>query len=169
MTRRDPFTEIEDLLERMGREFEELGGTLDSPGAPPNLPGGRDLAVDVIEDDEAITVVADLPGFDDDDIDVELHDDALSIAATREEETEISVGDEDVDTADGDSADGSTAEADARYHRRERRTRSVSRRVPIPAPVERDGASASYDDGVLTVTLPKRSETGGDGHSIDVS
>jgi len=94
MTRRDPFTEIEDLLERMGREFEELGGTLDSPGGPPSLPGGRDLAVDVIEDDEAITVVADLPGFDEDDIDVEIHDDTLSIAATREEETEVSVGDE---------------------------------------------------------------------------
>ena len=169
MTRRDPFTEIENLLERMGREFEELGGTLDTPGAPPSLPGGRDPAVDVIEDDETITVVADLPGFDDDDISVELRDDALSIAATREEESEISVGDEDDDTAADDSADEFTPEADVRYHRRERRTRSVSRRVPIPAPVERDGASASYDDGVLTVTLPKRSETGADGHSIDVS
>lgn len=169
MTRRDPFTEIEDLLERMGREFEELGGTLDTPGTPPSLSGARELAVDVIEDDEAITVVADLPGFDDDDIDVELHDDALSIAATREEETAISVGDEGDDETNGDSADESAAEADVRYHRRERRSRSVSRRVPIPAPVEREDASASYDDGVLTVTLPKRSETGADGHSIDVS
>ena len=169
MTRRDPFTEIEDLLERMGREFEELGGTLDSPGGPPSLPGGRDLAVDVIEDDEAITVVADLPGFDEDDIDVEIHDDTLSIAATREEETEISVGDEG-DEASDEGVDGASAgEADVRYHRRERRTRSLSRRVPIPAPVEVDGASASYDGGVLTVTLPKRSETGAGGHSIDVS
>ena len=166
MTRRDPFSEIDDLLERMGREFEELGGTLDAPGTPPSLPGARDLAVDVIEDDETITVVADLPGFDDDDIDVELHDDALSISATREAETSVSVGDESPGRGSSDDpADG----ADVRYHRQERRTSSTSRRVPIPAPVERDGATASYDGGVLTVTLPKRSETGADGHSIDVS
>ena len=169
MTRRDPFTEIEDLLERMGREFEELGGTLDTPGTPPSLPGARDLAVDVIEDDETITVVADLPGFDDDDIDVELHDDALSIAATREEETSISVADEADGTADGDSNGDPDGEADVRYHRRERHTRSISRRVPIPAPVVRDGASASYDGGVLTITLQKQSETDTDGHSIDVT
>lgn len=180
MTRRDPFTEIEELLERMGREFEELGGTLDTPGTPPALPGGRDVAVDVIEDDETITVLADLPGFDDDDIEVELHDDALSIAATHEETTEVSMSDGDAD--DGDADDGDTAEADTddaghepttgeagvRFHRRERRTRSVSRRVPIPAPVEPEGASAAYDGGVLTVTLPKRSSAA-DGHHIDVS
>ncbi|OYR39305.1 heat-shock protein Hsp20 [Halorubrum sp. Ib24] len=159
MTRRDPFGEIEELLERMGREFEELGGTLDSPGGP-QLSGARDVAVDVIEDDESITVHADLPGFEDEDIEVELREDSLSIAATREEERDVEVGDPD-DAADSD-------DSDVRYHRRERRSRSVSRRVPIAEPVERDGATASYDNGVLTVTLPKRSGTGG-GHSIDVS
>ncbi|OYR44449.1 MULTISPECIES: Hsp20/alpha crystallin family protein [unclassified Halorubrum] len=159
MTRRDPFGEIEELLERMGREFEELGGTLDSPGGP-QLSGARDVAVDVIEDDESITVHADLPGFEDEDIEVELREDSLSIAATREEERDVEVGDAD-DAADSD-------DSDVRYHRRERRSRSVSRRVPIAEPVERDGATASYDNGVLTVTLPKRSGTGG-GHSIDVS
>lgn len=157
MTRRDPFTEIEELLERMGREFEELGGTLDTPGTP-RLPGARDVDVDVIEDDETITVLADLPGFDDDEIEVELHENTLAIAATHEEERDIEEKESDED-----------AEADVRFHRHERRTRAVSRRVSIPASVERDGASASYDDGVLTVTLPKRSETGSGGHSIDVS
>jgi len=120
----------------------------------------------VIEDDETVTVVADLPGFDDDDIDVELHDDALSIAATRKEEAATPVeGDE---SPDGDSPDDRADESGVRYHRRERRVSSVSRRVPIPAPIEWNGATASYDDGVLTVTLSKRSATGGDGHSIDI-
>ena len=158
MTRRDPFGEIEELLERMGREFEELGGTLDTPDAP-RFPGSRDVAVDVIEDDESITVLADLPGFDDDDIDIELREDSLSIAATREEERDIEVADADADD-EGDS--------NVRYHRRERRSRSVSRRIPIAEPVERDGTTASYEDGVLTVTLPKRSDATS-GHSIDVS
>ncbi|MUW15982.1 Hsp20 family protein [Halorubrum sp. CBA1125] len=157
MTRRDPFNEIEALLERMGREFEELSGTLDtadSPATPP-LPGLRDVDVDVVEDDEAVTVVADLPGFDDDEIEVELREDALTIAATREEERDVEPADE-------------AADDDVQYHRRERRTRAVSRRVTVPAPVDRDAATASYDNGVLTVTLPKRSETDDGGHSIDI-
>ncbi|WP_128905384.1 Hsp20/alpha crystallin family protein [Halorubrum amylolyticum] len=182
MTRRDPFTEIEDLLERMGREFEELGGTLDAPGpGVPGFPGARDVAVDVIEDDEAITVLADLPGFDADGIEVEFHDDALSIAATREEardaeatvggdDSEATIGGGDAAGDDGDETETDDADdADVRYHRRERRRRAVSRRIPIPEPVESDGATASYDDGVLTVTLPKRSSSDSAGHSIDVN
>ncbi|MGQ3328771.1 Hsp20/alpha crystallin family protein [Halorubrum sp. FL23] len=177
MTRRDPFTEIEDLLERMGQEFEELGGTLDAPGPEvPGFPGARDVAVDVIEDDESITVLADLPGYGADEIEVELHDDALSIAATREEtrDAEATVGEADA-AGDEDSVDdagvGSEAGGDAavRYHRHERRRRSVSRRVPIPEPVERDGTTASYDDGVLTVILLKRASSDSAGHSIDVN
>lgn len=185
MTRRDRFTEIEDLLERMGREFEELGGTLDAPGpGVPGFPDTREVAVDVIEDDETITVLADLPGFDADGIEVELRDETLSITATHEEtrDAEVAVtqddaaaddaaeGDatEDADTGDDDSSE-TGGDDDVRYHRHERHRRAVSRRIPIPEPVERGGATASYDDGVLTVTLPKRSSSDGAGHSIDVS
>lgn len=177
MTRRDPFDEIEDLLERMGREFEELGGTLEGTGPDvPRFPGARDVDVDVIEDDEAVTVVADLPGFDADDVDVEFRDDALVITGSREEASEFDVadaGDEAAETdadavgAAGDGAHG--ADNEVRYHRRERRLRSVSRRVPIPEPVEADAATASFEAGVLTVTLPKRSPEDDRGHTIDVS
>lgn len=155
MPRRDPFREIEELFERMGREFEELGDPIDTPMS-------ADVAVDVAEDDDEVQVTADLPGYEREEIDVELHDDALTIAATREETTET---DDDGDTA---SEDGERTD-DVQYHVRERRTRAVSRRIPIPAAVEREGASASYTNGVLTVTLPKRSATESDGHSIDVS
>jgi HSP20 family protein len=165
MTRRDPFTEIEDLIERMGEEFEELGGTLDSPGpGVPGFPPARDIAVDVIEDDGTITVIADLPGFDADEIDVELHDDALSIAATREETRA-----EEAAVDEGEGEGELDRESDVRYHRRERRRRAVSRRIPVPKPVERDGTTASYDGGVLTVTLPKRSSSDSAGHSIDIN
>jgi HSP20 family protein len=179
MTRRDPFDEIEDLLERMGREFEELGGTLEGTGPEvPRFPGARDVDVDVIEDDEAVTVVADLPGFDADDVNVEFRDDALVITGSREEATEFDVagagddgeaGEADAEAAD-DAADGAhEADDEVRYHRRERRLRSVSRRVPIPEPIEADAATATFDAGVLTVTLPKRSPDDDRGHTIDVS
>lgn len=153
MPRRDPFRDIEELFERMGREFEELGGTLETPMS-------ADVAVDVAEDDEELRVTADLPGFDREEIDVELRDDALTIAATREETSETDV---DVDEGNDNGAD------DVRYHVRERRTRAVSRRIPLPAPIDPEGASASHTNGVLTVTLPKRSATDSDGHSIDIN
>lgn len=150
MTRRDPFADIEELFDRMDRELEKLGTGLDGPAL--EMPGSSNVAVDVIETDEDVTVVADLPGFGGDDIDVELHDEALTVAATREE-TE---------------GEDSTSE-DARYHRRERRHGSISRRIPLPAAVDPDGAAATYDDGVLTVTLPKRRpDDGDDGHRIDI-
>lgn len=176
MTRRDPFDEIEDLLERMGREFEELGGTLEGTGPDvPRLPGAREVDVDVVEDDESITVIADLPGFDADDVDVELRDDALVIAGSSEESAEFDVSDAgddaaaDAATGANDATDGAHEVGDeVRYHRRERRLRSVSRRVPIPEPVEADAATASFDAGVLTVTLPKRSPDDDRGHTIDV-
>ncbi|PSQ55321.1 heat-shock protein Hsp20 [Halobacteriales archaeon SW_8_68_21] len=166
MTRRDPFDEIEELLERMGREFEELGGTLEGTAPEvPRLPGARDVDIDVIEDDESIVVVADLPGFDADDVDVELRDNALVIAGSREESTEFVADESEAD--DGD--DGDETPDGVRYHRRERRLRSVSRRVPIPRPVEVDAATASFDAGVLTVTLPDRSPDDDGGHTIDVN
>jgi HSP20 family protein len=179
MTRRDPFGEIEDLLERMGREFEELGGTLEGTGPEvPRFPGARDVDVDVVEDDETITVLADLPGFDADDVDVELRDDALVITGSREESTEFAVdegghadepAEDESDAADADDSEDADDSDDVRYHRRERRFSSVSRRVPIPGPVEADAATASFDAGVLTVTLPKRSPDDDRGHTIDVS
>ena len=165
MTRRDPFDEIEDLLERMGREFEELGGTLEGAGPEvPRFPGAREVDVDVIEDDESITVVADLPGFDADDVDVELRDGALVIGGSREESSEVDTADE----GDADAADTADEGDEVRYRRRERRLRSVSRRVPVPEPVEADAATASFDAGVLTVALPKRSPDDDRGHTIDV-
>lgn len=153
MTRRDPLRDIEELFERMDRELEKLGTGLD-------VPTDSSVAVDVIEDDEEVVVLADLPGFDDDEISVELRDETLTVAATPSGES----GEPDASEAeDRDEADG------VRYHRHERRRGAASRRVPIPVAVEPDAASAAYDAGVLRVTLPKRSAADDDGHRIDVS
>jgi len=134
----------------MGREFEELGGTLDAPGpGVPGFPDTREIAVDVIEDDETITVLADLPWLRRrrnrggtprrDSLDHGHHDE------TRD--TEVTVDEDDAtadDAVEGDAAEGAdtggddSSEAgggdDVRYHRRERRRRAVSRRIPIPSP-----------------------------------
>ncbi|SEH36655.1 heat shock protein Hsp20 [Halopenitus malekzadehii] len=151
MTRRDPFEEMERLFERMNREFERIGGDLEAGFGDLESGLGREISIDVAEDESTVTVTADLPGYDRDDIDVTVSDRTLTIAAERDESVEHSVDEEDA----------------LEYHRRERRRRSVSRRVRLPSDVDETAAEAAYFNGVLTVELPK-TDVDADGHRIDV-
>lgn len=101
---------------------------------------GGAVAVDVLDTDEAYLVTADLPGFDTDSIDLTFSDGRLRIAGER-------------------TTDEETAER--RYLRRERTTTAVDRTVRIPDPIEADEIDASFDAGVLTVTLPKAEDEEG--------
>lgn len=147
MTDRNPFREIDELFERMNRELDELGRQFDP------TPSGRGVRVDVAERDDELVVTADLPGFEKDDIEVEVYEDTLTIEADRGEASE---------ERSGEGGD------EPRYHRRERRRTSVSRRLRLPAEVDEDGATATYTNGVLTVTLRKLTPDDG-GHEIEVN
>ena len=127
--RRNPFDEIEELFDRLGRQFD--GGVADGPGFPTT----RSVAVDVEDAGDEYVVTADLPGYDTDDVELTLREETLRIEATSQEAEEFETG---------------------RYIRRERTDRSVSRTVRLPEPVDDEAVSASYNNGVLTVTLPKR-------------
>lgn len=133
--RRDPFKEIEELFEQLNEGFGEVGRDLGEEF------GGRGIHVDVAEADDEIVVVADVPGYDPEDIDVSVRDRQLRISAERTEESE--------------------SDEDTKYYRRERSHRSVSRTVSLPTDVNEQEADASYENGVLTVTLPKASGEGG--------
>lgn len=138
--RRDPFGDIDELFERLNRQFSELSQAFEGEI-------GAGVDVDLADRGDELVVTADLPGFDRDDIDLRLEDDRLHIRAEY-------------------SAD-ETAE-DARYHVRERRHRSVSRAIPLPSPVRADETNAEHNNGVLTVTLPKVEPSDSAGHRIDV-
>jgi HSP20 family protein len=71
MTRRNPFEELEELFDRMSRQFDEAGRF-------------RDVAVDVTETDDEFVVTADLPGYDREGIDLTLDGRRLRISAERE-------------------------------------------------------------------------------------
>ncbi|MGM0371921.1 MAG: Hsp20/alpha crystallin family protein [Halobacteriota archaeon] len=143
MTRRsNPFEEIERLLERMSEQFEDVDQLSSLESAWPHR-----LKVDLAEFDGAYEVTADLPGFESEDIDVELLDDQLHICAQRETETEEA--------------------EEGRYLRRERSERSIDRRVSLPEPVEADAVEASFKNGVLTVCLPK-AEGSEESHTIEI-
>lgn len=139
--RRNPFEELEDVLERVSHQIEE--GMSRGTGFP--VPGTVD--VDVVDAGTEYVVTADLPGFETDDIELTLSEGTLHLEATREHDDEPETG---------------------RYVRRERTHRSASRRIRLPEPVEAADVSASYDNGVLTVELPK-ADTEDDATRIDVA
>lgn len=133
---RNPFDEIEDLFDRMGRSFEDSG-----------LTRFQDISLDLVDTDDSIEVVADLPGFEKDDLDVSVRGRQLSISADRSESTDLD---------------------EENYVRRERTQRSVSRTVTLPAEVKREEVTAKYRNGVLTITLPKMEPEAEDSSSIDI-
>lgn len=126
MRGRNPFEEIERIVERMSEQFEE------SAEWPARMRGAP--AVDVLDRDEEYEVVVDLPGFRKDDVELTLTEDTLRVSAERE--------------------DGEDEEAE--YVRQERPDGSVERRVTLPEPVDEESAAATLADGVLRVTLAKQ-------------
>jgi HSP20 family protein len=103
--------------------------------------GGGELVrylprIDVSESDKMIEVKADVPGFKPEDIDVQLHDDLLTITGTMHEEK--------------------TKEDEGRtYHVVERRSGSFSRSITLPTEVDDTHVEAKFEGGVLTIVLPK--------------
>jgi HSP20 family protein len=91
-------------------------------------------AVDVFEKEDKFVVKAELPGIKEDDIDVSVIGDTLSIKGEKKTETEIK--DED-------------------YYRCERSYGSFYRSIPIPSNVDANKIEASFEDGILEVALPK--------------
>jgi len=139
--RPNPFRELDELIERMNQQFGELSGGFESQRML------SDVSVDVADQGDQLVVTADLPGFSGDDIDLRVERESLTISAEYEaEETEET----------------------AQFHRQERRNESVRRQLPLPEAVEAQDASASYNNGVLTVTLPKLDPESSSGYQIDV-
>jgi HSP20 family protein len=91
--------------------------------------------VDISEDEKAIYVSADMPGMNKEDVKVSLEDDVLSISAERKQEEE---------------------EKTKGYHRIERNWGSMSRSFSVGENVDAENIAASYDNGVLKVTIPKK-------------
>ena len=80
------------------------------------------------------TVKASLPGISPDDLNVTLEDNVLTIQGEVKEDETIE---------------------ESNYHIRERRTGSFSRSVRFPVPVESDKVEAEFENGVLTLSIPK--------------
>jgi len=134
MIRWEPFRETTSLRDAMDRLFE------DSFVRPSRLwlDGGRgQLPIDMYQTHNDLVVKASLPGFKPDEVDISITGDTLTIKGEHKEEQEVK--DED-------------------YFYKEHRYGGFSRSVVVPVQVKSDKAEATFENGVLTLTLPKAEE-----------
>nr|WP_284506697.1 Hsp20/alpha crystallin family protein [Caballeronia sp. GAWG1-5s-s] len=129
MTRFDPFS-MEPVSEMFQGLFRPLRGL-----SPDDTPLSH-VKLDVSETDAAYQVKAELPGVDKKDIDVKIDRNTVSIHAKSERNKEQKDGE--------------------RVIRRERYSGEMSRSFSLGSEIDDAAATAQYQDGVLTLTLPKK-------------
>lgn len=103
-------------------------------------------AVDVYETETEFVVKAELPGVSREDIELTLADDRLTLRGETRHQEEVDEGG---------------------YHRKEIRRGSFRRVIPIPASVQRDALTASFENGILTVRAAK-AEKAAPGRRIEI-
>jgi len=134
LMRWDPYREFATMRNLMDRVFEDTFGPVQALRGDV---GAMSLALDVAEKEDGFVVKASVPGINPDDLDISLTNDVLTIRGETKADTEIN---------------------EETYHLRERRVGSFMRSVTLPVPVQTDQVDAAYDNGVLTLTLPKAEE-----------
>ena len=135
LVRWDPFHESISLRNAMNKLFEESlvrprGGWL----TPAQV---KTPTVDMYETDEAIIVKSAIPGIKPEDLNISITGDVLTIKGETRDEEEIE---------------------EENYIQRERCYGSFCRSLAIPLPVITDEIQAEFEDGVLTLTMPKAEE-----------
>lgn len=132
--------EVDDLFDDFFRSGR-IGWPMARPSARGPVPG-LSMAMpqlDVIDKEDEVKLVADLPGLTDAEITVEVTDGTLTISGEKREEIE-----------DGD--------AEGERYLSERRFGRFTRRIALPEGIDQDKIDARFKNGVLTVHLPKRPE-----------
>jgi HSP20 family protein len=94
-------------------------------------------AMDMYQTDDEVVVKAALPGFNADEVQINITGDVLTIRGERKHEEE---------------------QKEKAWHIREQRWGSFERSVALPTAVTSDKASADFENGILTITLPKAEE-----------
>ena len=131
--------EMRILRERMNRLFEESGQGMGASGTGSSreaaAPPVWAPAVDVAESQSEIVLNVELPGIKKEDIDIQLTDDTLTLRGERHPVT----------TQRGEN-----------FHRIERQYGTFQRTFQIEVPIDLQNVAASYEEGVLTIRLPKQ-------------
>jgi HSP20 family protein len=136
VTRWDPFREVASLQNRMNSLFQDFsrnqGGESDLPTTVGFVP-----PVDVYEDGHKIVLKLEVPGIKQDDLDIRIENNTLTVRGERKFEKE---------------------EKEENFHRIERRYGTFFRAFTLPTSVDTENVKANYDSGVLKLELDKRAE-----------
>ena len=145
MRRRSPMSDVVTVRDAMERLFDER---FLQPIWP--LYGEREAtpALDLYATQEAVIAKVALPGVKPEDVDVTIADDTVTIRGSYQEEKETT---------------------EAGFVHKELSRGSFSRRFAAPTAVKAEAATASFKDGLLTLTLPKTEEVKPKHVKIEVS
>jgi HSP20 family protein len=136
IVRYDPFRDLRTLQEEVNRLFSSnLTRGFGEEGIGR---GAWNPSVDIYENKDQIVLEAELPGMKQDDFELTVENNVITLRGEREFEKK---------------------EESDNYHRVERSYGSFTRSFTLPQTVSAEGATAEYTNGVLRVTLPKREET----------
>lgn len=124
-------------MSNLRREMEDFWGNLAGEREFMPMRGEWIPAVDVSETKDALVVKAEIPGMESKDIDISLCGDLLTIKGEKKQKTE---------------------EKKENYHRIETHYGAFARTIRVPVSVDSNKIEASYDKGVLKITLPKKEE-----------
>ena len=124
-----PWPELDLFSNRLSRVFGNAWHE-------PDLAGNWIPAVDVEESSDELLLTAELPGMREEDVNVNIENNILTIRGEKREARE-------------------EADEESRYHVSERRYGSFHRRFTLPWSVDADAIRADFEGGVLTVRLPK--------------
>ncbi len=129
ITRWEPVREMMTLREAMDRLFD------DAFTRPFSTSGGSVIpAVDLYQNDDEVVVKASLPGLKAEDVQISMTAELLTLRGEFKGESE---------------------EGEKTYHIRENRYGAFERQIMLPIDVETDKAKADFENGVLTIVLPK--------------
>jgi len=135
-----PFRRVSTLRDEIDQIFNQVFDRfLDTPDATRSgqFLSGWLPAVDLYEDKDNFVVKAELPGMKKEEIDISLHDGFLTLSGERKQEQK---------------------HESSEVYRSERFLGRFQRSINLPSKVNADKITATYQDGVLTVVLPKAEE-----------
>lgn len=132
---RSPLQDVAVLQNRLNSIFNDFA----RPEAGDEIMSGSFIpAVDVYEDEHKLVLKVEAPGIKQEDFDINVENQTLTIKGERKFETD---------------------EKEENYHRIERRYGSFVRSFSLPQTVDTNAVEANYDAGVLSISLPKKAES----------
>lgn len=141
LTRWDPFSDLGTLQERVNQLFNQSFGMTPWTGRGESrhqlMTANFVPPVDVLEDDQNIVVQAELPGVNENDVEIRLENNVLTISGERRIELD---------------------EKKQNVHRIERGYGRFTRSFTLPVVVDQEKVQANFDNGLLTIAIPKREE-----------